>query len=334
MLGYATASVLLAGLLVALAGRTRRRPGVLPAAAVVGACAAAGTVLGVAGGLLAVVAAGQEAGVVERWGTGVTHRRVATHRPGEGPVVLHAVEVDLAVARPAFSLWPEPVGTGGTAFEDRVGRLPASTGTGAAAATGADLVLNASHFGPIWGDLPFWSYPRRGDPVLPVGRLVQGGRVVGLPQPGWPLLRLGPGPAVELLPEAPPADASPAPGISFAGRSVLVAAGQPTPRSGHLADDRYPRAAVGLDAAGETLFLVVVDGKQPRRSVGLTLAALADRLVAMGVHTALELDGGGSAQLTRGTPGGGVEVVNRPTHQKLPGRERPVANHLVIRWGG
>lgn len=320
MIGYAAGSLLLGVLLLAAAWRScrgagagaaarRRRLVLLPLLV-----PASGACFGFAALLLGWIAAGQPAAAAEVWHPGVSYRRLVSDRPGEGPVVLHAVEVDLAAARPAFSLWPEPLLDGGTDFEDRVGRQLVTTGSDAAGATDADLVLNASHFGPMYGDLLFWSYPRRGDPVLPMGAVETGGEAFGVPVEAWPRVRLGP--------------------VAFAGRSVLVAAGRPTPRDGHLSANRYPRCAIGVDAAGERLFLVVVDGKQPRRSVGLTLAALADRLVTLGAHTAVELDGGGSAQLTRRLPGGAVAVVNSPSHQKLPRWERPVANHLVMRFGG
>ena len=296
------------------------------------ALSAAGALLGFAGGVGWTLTERPPAAIAEAWAPGVTHTRVVTDRPGEGPVVMHVVEVNLAVAQPAFELWPTPEASGGTDFEDRVGRLRVTTGTEALRAADADLALNASHFGPIYGDLVFWSYPRRGDPVLPMGALAHGGDAFGVPQPHWPWVRFGPGAEVSIDATSPESAAEAAGVTAFAGRSVLVAGGRPTPRGGHPAGDRYPRCALGLDATGRTLFLVVVDGKHPGRSVGLTLEALAGRLVELGVHDAVELDGGGSAQLTRRLPGGGVAVVNRPAHQKIPGTERPVANHLLLRW--
>lgn len=348
MLGYLLAALALAVLLAALSGwllrrgrRGRSRSGVIRG--LVGslsgslsgvlsgilAGAAAGACGGFAVGLLASIASGQPEPAREAWAPGVVWARQVSDRPGEGPVVMHVVEVDLAVARPRFGLWPEPEHEGGTAFENQVGRLFVTTGREAARATGADLVLNASHFGPIYGDLLFFSYPRRGEPVRPVGELVSHGRPAGLPQPTWPMTFFEPGGAVKLGAAAGEARADE---VGFAGRSVLVRDGRATPRGGHLAEIRYPRCALGVDETGGRLWLVVVDGKQPGRSVGLTLAALAERLVELGAHEALELDGGGSAQLTRRGADGHALVVNSPCHQKLPGWERPVANHLVMHF--
>ena len=78
------------------------------------------------------------------------------------------------------------------------------------------------------------------------------------------------------------------------------------------------------------LFLVVVDGKQPNYSEGVTLAEFADLLIGYGVDTAARLDEGGSATLVAEGPGGKPVVLNCPIHTRIPGRERPVANHLGI----
>ncbi len=82
---------------------------------------------------------------------------------------------------------------------------------------------------------------------------------------------------------------------------------------------RHPRTAVGFD--GRRLRLVVVDGRQPGHSVGMTLPELAQVMLDLGCREAMNLDGGGSTTLwARG------EVVNRPSD----GRERPVANGLLV----
>ncbi len=70
-------------------------------------------------------------------------------------------------------------------------------------------------------------------------------------------------------------------------------------------DARHPRTAVGVDAHG-TLMLLTVDGRSSR-SVGLTQAATAKLLAALGAVDATMLDGGGSAQMVIGG-----ELANRP----------------------
>lgn len=87
-----------------------------------------------------------------------------------------------------------------------------------------------------------------------------------------------------------------------------------------IASSRAPRTAVGITAAGD-LLLVVVDGRQPGYSVGMTLPELAQLMLRIGARDAMCLDGGGSSELTiGGTP------ANRPSD----GAERPVPNALAV----
>jgi hypothetical protein len=74
-----------------------------------------------------------------------------------------------------------------------------------------------------------------------------------------------------------------------------------------ISDGRHPRCALALSA--DQVFAVACDGRHPD-DAGLTLAELADLLVGLGAHSALNLDGGGSASLVcRG------RLVNRPREQ-------------------
>ncbi len=98
-----------------------------------------------------------------------------------------------------------------------------------------------------------------------------------------------------------------------------------------FAEERHPRTAVGYSQNGEVLFLVVVDGRQPGYSVGMTLGELADFMrtrladfstVHENAYQALNLDGGGSTTMVVED-----EVVNSPSDQT---GERPVANVLLV----
>lgn len=84
--------------------------------------------------------------------------------------------------------------------------------------------------------------------------------------------------------------------------------------------DRQPRTAVGVTGDGR-LLLVVVDGRQPGYSVGMTLQELADLMASLGAVDALNLDGGGSSTMWVN----GVRV-NRPSD----GVERGVGSALVV----
>jgi hypothetical protein len=82
---------------------------------------------------------------------------------------------------------------------------------------------------------------------------------------------------------------------------------------------RHPRAAIGWN--DDYFFLVEVDGRQRRLSVGMTLRELADYMIKLGCKEALNLDGGGSA--TFWVYG---QLMNSPSE----GRERAMANSIVL----
>lgn len=85
--------------------------------------------------------------------------------------------------------------------------------------------------------------------------------------------------------------------------------------------DRHPRTAVGINADTTRLYLVTVDGRQVP-SAGMTLHELADFMVDIGVHTGINLDGGGSTTMVvRGT------IDNRMSEG---GEGRAVTNALAV----
>lgn len=109
------------------------------------------------------------------------------------------------------------------------------------------------------------------------------------------------------------------PDLIDAGRRVgdLGVAARPA-----FAAARHPRTAVGWDSGTGTLWLVVVDGRQPPHSAGMTLPELAALFEALGVDEALNLDGGGSTTLVLGG-----QPVNRPSDAS---GERAVVNALAL----
>ena len=91
-----------------------------------------------------------------------------------------------------------------------------------------------------------------------------------------------------------------------------------------ISDGRHPRSALALTR--EHVLALACDGRHAEEA-GLTLGELADALVGLGAHAAINLDGGGSASLVcRG------ELVNRPREQHgielLEGR--PIATAVVL----
>lgn len=87
---------------------------------------------------------------------------------------------------------------------------------------------------------------------------------------------------------------------------------------------RYPRAALAL--TDRSVLAVACDGRG-RHDAGLTLSELADALLGLGAHTALNLDGGGSTSLVCG-----ALLRNRPReeHGVELGGGRPVTSAIVF----
>lgn len=84
---------------------------------------------------------------------------------------------------------------------------------------------------------------------------------------------------------------------------------------------RHPRTAVGVDRNGNWIF-VVVDGRQPGKSVGMSLEELTELMVSLGCRQAINLDGGGSTTMYLNG-----NVVNSPSDVS---GERPVADALMV----
>lgn len=243
---------------------------------------------------------------------GMTYRRHVLD--GQQRAVVQVVRID-GVRNRRFVVTP-PVQTGEGL------RNLACFSTDAIGALGAKVVINANFFTPFRDRWVFDAYPTPGDPVEPIGPVVSGGVRYGRPKPGWPSFwqandgRIGFG---EL-----PGDAESA----VTGRQFVVRDGVPAV----VRDEPpYPRTAIAGDSATDRVWLVVVDGKQPRYSDGLSLSGLADFLIGLGATEAIELDGGGSAVLAFDTHDGAM-VVNRPCHTKVPGRQRPVGVFLGVEW--
>lgn len=113
---------------------------------------------------------------------------------------------------------------------------------------------------------------------------------------------------------------------NFAG-TLLVTNGTNTGASARVDPlNRNPRTAIGVNAAGTTLYLLVIDGRQTGWSVGMTNAEVATYLISRGVWNAVNLDGGGSSSFVW-LKDDGTTAVNRPSD----GVFRGVPSHLGIR---
>jgi hypothetical protein len=131
---------------------------------------------------------------------------------------------------------------------------------------------------------------------------------------------------IELV-KAPPPDAFEV----IAGSNLLVKDNKMVPLTGVFAKTANPRTAVGLADDGNTLVIVVDDGRWKDHSMGMTLPELAQAMIDLGCTDAVNLDGGGSTEMAIRNPATGkLVVVNHPSE----GHERPVANVLGIQIAG
>ena len=112
------------------------------------------------------------------------------------------------------------------------------------------------------------------------------------------------------------------PTVAISGDRPLLYNGARTVINNTIA---HPRTAVGIDADGRKLLILVVDGRSAV-SRGYTMVELADMMTALGAENAINLDGGGSSTMYSRNGTGGMAIVNEPSD----GNERQVANAFGV----
>lgn len=187
---------------------------------------------------------------------------------------------------------------------------------------GVQVAINGDGFTPWWSRSPLDYYPHVGDPITPNGFAASNEKEYGPVDVRIPTLYINArnqasfGKPVRKVYTA------------ISGSHWLVKNRQVVE---NLNDTlAAPRTAVGLDGPGTRLIMIVVDGRQPFYSEGATIAELAALMLYYGGDNALLLDGGGSTTMVIDWPGKGYQVMNSPIDNYIPGRERPVGNHLGI----
>jgi hypothetical protein len=247
---------------------------------------------------------------------GVIYRRVVQLTPR--PMIAHVIVIDTKVSNIALLVTPP----------DSDGELPlkARTTSQFLDEFGVQIAINGDGFDPWWSNGPADYYPHVGDSVVPLGLTASRGKIYteGVPKD------VGTEPTFFI---------SRSNGLSFnkrpdrifqaiSGDRMLLQQGQ---ISADLeAGEPDPRTAVGLNKNGRYLFLVVVDGRQPFYSEGATFTQLAQLMIDQGAYVAMSLDGGGSSTLVVEGENGEPVILNSPIDNYIPGRERPVANHLGV----
>lgn len=196
--------------------------------------------------------------------------------------------------------------------------------TDIAAREGFDVVVNGDFFG-IRRDESAATQPgyRRNIWAGAIGPAVSNGKVWSVSSRKRPCLvvRKDGRTRIEMV-DKPPREAREV----IAGNTMLVENGKLV---AHTNKARHPRTVVGLDREGKTLTILVVDGRRPGVSVGMSYEELSAEMLRLGCWQAVNLDGGGSTVLAMRNPAGKYQILNRPSDR----RERPVANVLGIRIG-
>jgi hypothetical protein len=247
---------------------------------------------------------------------GVEYRRVVQYIPH--PVIAHVVVIDTKHKGIQFLVTPSNPKDGHP--------LQARTTSQFLEEFDLQIAINGDGFTPWWSRGPADYYPHEGDPVTPLGFSASRGDVysMGITRDA------GEGPTLYIS-RRNAMSFNNAPGNIFnaiSGDRMLVSKGEPV--SGLNDTQLHPRTAIGLNRNGRYLYLVVVDGRQPFYSEGMTFAGLAGLLIKQGVYIAMSMDGGGSSTMVMEGADGAPEFLNSPIDLYLPGRERPVANHLGV----
>ncbi|MEO0373951.1 MAG: phosphodiester glycosidase family protein [Cyanobacteria bacterium P01_A01_bin.17] len=244
------------------------------------------------------------------------------------PLTIHILEIDLTT--PGLSPFVTPsLDNANLSIDASPGRETLAQRTSTFLQTHQlQLAVNANFFFPFRETTP-WDYePKQGTPIMLGGLAISDGQVVSPPQLGQAALCFLP----QRAKIASSGDCPEGTEQAVAGNNRLLNEGKPTRGFGvalrkSKTDQPYPVNIAALDASGSRLWLILSDGKQPLYSEGMMLTEVIDLVQSLGAHAAMRLDGGGSTTIAIATDTG-PRILNAVIHGKIPGQERPVANHL------
>lgn len=248
---------------------------------------------------------------------GITYRREVRSVPRR--TIVHVVTINLDAPGIRFLVTP---GNGFDGFDYR-----ARTVSQFVQEFGLQVAINGDFFDP-WRDYGPWDYyPHEGDGVNARGLTISQGQTVTdgyAPPEDFATLFITDDNRVSF---EEPEDAYNA----ISGIFVL----KDGRYSAAWGDNSYiqqphPRTAVAIDETRQQLIIVVVDGRQPNYSEGVTLPELGEIILANSGYHALNLDGGGSSALVIQGDNGQPLQLGSAIHTRIPARERPIANHLGV----
>ena len=231
------------------------------------------------------------------------------------PLRVHGLRVDLQSPRlePLALIAPDPDGAG--AAEARL-EYPLALATQQAVIA----AVNASRFWPVpappQGESPHWT---NGLPVDILGAAWNRERHVSPPQTNVWSFWIDAGGRGQIAREEVPGAR-----MAVGGHHLLLTNGGACV---HEDGVLHPRTALGLQRDGCTLWLVVVDGRQPGFSEGMSCREMAEFMQRLGCWDAMNLDGGGSSCLLLDADGTGLRVMNQPSDKGT----RPVPVMLGFR---
>ncbi len=104
--------------------------------------------------------------------------------------------------------------------------------------------------------------------------------------------------------------------MAVGGGAILAKDGQPQTNFSHNITGKHPRTAIGISQNQKEIILATVDGRA-NPYVGVTQQEMAEIMVYLGAHEALNLDGGGS-----------TEMIVRPIGEQ----NKEIVNNLSDKW--
>jgi hypothetical protein len=246
---------------------------------------------------------------------GITYTRSIRSDPR--PLVIHVVKVDLDAPGIRFLVTPH---------DDLEGYIyRARTTSQFLDDFNVQLAINGDGFEPWWEYGPLNYYPHDGDGTNAIGLTVSQGEVVTEGRGQKTAMYISEDNRISLgVPMENPYNVISALHTLVENGAYVTGTDDPYLR------DVHPRTAVALSQDERTLIIVEVDGRQPNYSEGVSLPELAAIITEFGGYTALNFDGGGSSALVMEGADGEPLQLGSAIHTRIPGRERPIANHLGI----
>ena len=249
---------------------------------------------------------------------GVHYQKIRLKEPR--PVLVHVVKINIDQPSLDFFVTPGKVGK----------QIPARKTSTFLKEFNALVAINGGTFSPH-KDRHLLDYsPHEFEPSKPTALSISNGIKYSEPQDRWPVICIEEDKNISMHDtNCPDKTVHALAGVRWAVKDGEVVKHK---IAKNTKDTLEPRTALALSKDKASLWMIVVDGKQPWYSEGFTQFELAKFLEKeLKVYNAIELDGGGSSTLVGKGFFGTSLTLNSPTHNGIPGRERPVANHLGIK---